>query len=156
MNSGKNAGRLMVLTDDSKYSQLDVKADVFKALNENADYSAAQIAKAFGIPVDMLGGGKYTESEHSNIDSVKGEYIADLNSYTNPILDEARLKLNCPNLKLDVKSALDVDDSIAVNQTNSMMQAGTITQNQAQYLLKLSGALPINLVPPEGGDTNAN
>lgn len=156
MNSGKNAGRLMVLTDDSKYSQLDVKADVFKALNENADYSAAQIAKAFGIPVDMLGGGKSTESEHSNIDSVKGEYIADLNSYTNPILDEARLKLDCPNLKLDVKSALDVDDSIAVNQANSMMQAGTITQNQAQYLLKLSGALPTNLVPPEGGDTNAN
>lgn len=156
MNSGENSGRLMLLTDDSKFSQLDVKADVFKALTENADYSAAQISKAFGIPVDMLGGGKSTESVHSNIDSVKGAYISDLNSYTYPILDEIKLKMECPDLKLDIKSALDVDDSIAINQTNSLMQAGIITQNQAQDLLKRSGALPMNLVPPEGGDTNAN
>ena len=156
MNSGKNAGRLMVLTDDSKFSQLDVKADVFKALTENADYSAAQISKAFGIPVDMLGGGKSTESVHSNIDSVKAAYISDLNSYTYPILDEIKLKLECPDLKLDIKSALDVDDSISITQTNSLMQAGVITQNQAQDLLKRSGALPLNLVPPEGGDTNGN
>lgn len=156
MNSGKNAGRLMVLTDDSKFSQLDVKADVFKALTENADYSTAQISKAFGIPVDMLGGGKSTESVHSNIDSVKAAYISDLNSYTYPILDEIKLKLECPDLKLDIKSALDVDDSISITQTNSLMQAGVITQNQAQDLLKRSGALPLNLVPPEGGDTNGN
>lgn len=156
MNSGKNAGRLMVLTDDSKFSQLDVKADVFKALTENADYSAAQISKAFGIPVDMLGGGKSTESVHSNIDSVKAAYISDLNSYTYPILDEIKLKLECPDLKLDIKSALDVDDSISITQINSLMQAGALTQNQAQDLLKRSGALPLNLVPPEGGDTNGN
>lgn len=160
MNSGPNAGRLMVLTDDSKYTQLDVKADVFNALNENADYSSAQIAKAFGIPVDMLGGGKSTESEHSNIDSVKGNYISDLNSYINPILDELKLKYNCPDLKLDVKSAIDVDDSLTIDQVNSMMQAGTISQDQAQILLKRSGALPLDLpaaqtpgqIQPEGGD----
>lgn len=152
MNSGKNAGRLMVLTDDSKFTQLDVKADVFKALNENSDFSASQISKAFGIPVDMLGGGKTTESQHSNIDSIKGNYIADLNSYINPLLDEIRQKFGNSHIELDIKSALDVDDSISVNQVNSMMQAGTIDQNQAQILLKQSGALPINLVPPKGGD----
>lgn len=158
MNSGDNAGRLMVLTDDSKYSQLDVKADVFNALNENADYSADQIAKAFGIPVDMLGGGKSTESEHSNIDSVKGDYVSDLNSYINPILDELKLKFNCPDLRLDVKSAIDVDDSLMVGQVNAMMQAGTIDQGQAQFLLKRSGALPLDLIPPAqtGGGENAN
>lgn len=156
-NSGQNNGRLMVLTDDSKFSQLDVKADVFKALNENSNFSASQISKAFGIPVDMLGGGQSTESQHSNIDSVKGNYIADLNSYINPILDELRLKFNCPDLELDVKSALDVDDSMMVNQVNSMMQAGTIDQEQAQFLLKRSGALPIDLIPlKEGGDLNGN
>ena len=117
-NSGENNGRLMVLTDDSKFNQLDVKADVFKALNENANFSASQISKAFGIPVDMLGGGQSTESQHSNIDSVKGNYISDLNSYINPILDELKLKFNCPDLKLDVKSALDVDDSLTINQVN--------------------------------------
>jgi HK97 family phage portal protein len=155
MNSGSNAGRLMVLTDEAKYEQLDVKADVFKALTENADYSANQISKAFGIPVDMLGGGKSTESEHSNIDSVKGAYVSDLNSYINPILDEIKLKMNCPDLKLDVKSAIDVDDSIMVNQVNSMMQAGVIDQKQAQILLKQSGALPMNLIPSasEGGES---
>lgn len=156
-NSGENNGRLMVLTDDSKFSQLDVKADVFKALNENANFSASQISKAFGIPVDMLGGGQSTESQHSNIDSVKGNYISDLNSYINPILDELRLKFNCPDLKLDVKSALDVDDSLTINQVNSMLQAGVINQEQAQQLLKRSGALPLDLIPftsNEGGEND--
>lgn len=156
-NSGENNGRLMVLTDDSKFSQLDVKADVFKALNENANFSASQISKAFGIPVDMLGGGQSTESQHSNIDSVKGNYISDLNSYINPILDELKLKFNCPDLKLDVKSALDVDDSLTINQVNSMLQAGAIDQEQAQQLLKKSGALPLDLIPftsSEGGEND--
>ena len=156
-NSGENNWRLMVLTDDSKFSQLDVKADVFKALNENANFSASQISKAFGIPVDMLGGGQSTESQHSNIDSVKGNYISDLNSYINPILDELRLKFNCPDLKLDVKSALDVDDSLTINQVNSMLQAGVINQEQAQQLLKRSGALPLDLIPftsNEGGEND--
>lgn len=156
-NSGENNGRLMVLTDNSKFSQLDVKADVFKALNENAYFSASQISKAFGIPVDMLGGGQSTESQHSNIDSVKGNYISDLNSYINPILDELKLKFNCPDLKLDVKSALDVDDSLTINQVNSMLQAGAIDQEQAQQLLKKSGALPLDLIPftsSEGGEND--
>lgn len=156
-NSGENNGRLMVLTDDSKFNQLDVKADVFKALNENANFSASQISKAFGIPVDMLGGGQSTESQHSNIDSVKGNYISDLNSYINPILDELKLKFNCPDLKLDVKSALDVDDSLTINQVNSMLQAGAIDQEQAQQLLKKSGALPLDLIPftsSEGGEND--
>lgn len=156
-NSGENNGRLMVLTDNSKFSQLDVKADVFKALNENANFSASQISKAFGIPVDMLGGGQSTESQHSNIDSVKGNYISDLNSYINPILDELKLKFNCPDLKLDVKSALDVDDSLTINQVNSMLQAGAIDQEQAQQLLKKSGALPLDLIPftsSEGGEND--
>lgn len=156
-NSGENNGRLMVLTDNSKFSQLDVKADVFKALNENANFSAPQISKAFGIPVDMLGGGQSTESQHSNIDSVKGNYISDLNSYINPILDELKLKFNCPDLKLDVKSALDVDDSLTINQVNSMLQAGAIDQEQAQQLLKKSGALPLDLIPftsSEGGEND--
>ncbi|WP_297952517.1 phage portal protein [uncultured Lactobacillus sp.] len=156
-NSGENNGRLMVLTDDSKFNQLDVKADVFKALNENANFSASQISKAFGIPVDMLGGGQSTESQHSNIDSVKGNYISDLNSYINPILDELKLKFNCPDLKLDVKSALDVDDSLTINQVNSMLQAGVIDRDQAQQLLKKSGALPLDLIPftsSEGGENN--
>ncbi|MEK3563789.1 phage portal protein [Lactobacillus crispatus] len=156
-NSGENNGRLMVLTDASKFNQLDVKADVFKALNENANFSASQISKAFGIPVDMLGGGQSTESQHSNIDSVKGNYISDLNSYINPILDELKLKFNCPDLKLDVKSALDVDDSLTINQVNSMLQAGVIDRDQAQQLLKKSGALPLDLIPftsSEGGENN--
>ena len=156
-NSGENNGRLMVLTDDSKFNQLDVKADVFKALNENANFSASQISKAFGIPVDMLGGGQSTESQHSNIDSVKGNYISDLNSYINPILDELKLKFNCPDLKLDVKSALDVDDSLTINQVNSMLQAGVIDRDQAQQLLKKSGALPLDLIPftsSEGGEND--
>lgn len=152
MNSGQNRGRLMVLHDGESYSQLDVKADVFSALTKNADYSASQISKAFGIPVDMLGGGKSTESAHSNIDSVKGNYISDLNSYINPILDELRLKLGAPDLKLDVKSALDVDDSLIVGQINSLLQSGAIDVGQAQAMLRQNGVITNNIPQFEGGD----
>ena len=72
-------------------------------------------------------------------------------------MDELRLKFNCPDLKLDVKSALDVDDSLTINQVNSMLQAGVINQEQAQQLLKRSGALPLDLIPfpsNEGGEND--
>ncbi|KRN36117.1 phage-related portal protein [Lactiplantibacillus plantarum] len=157
-NTGANAGRLMTLPEGFDYEPFEMKADVFKALNENASFSADQISTAFGIPSDMLGGGSSTESQHSNSDQIKSLYLSNLNTYTNPLLDELKLKLNAPDLDLDIKNMLDVDDSMLINQVSSLAKAGALSPNQVQFLLQRSGFLPQNLPDyepqGEGGESN--
>lgn len=158
-NSGENSGRLMVLPDGFSYDQIEMKTDVFKALAANSAYSADQISKAFGVPSDILGGGTSTESQHSNIDMIKATYLANLNTYVNPIVDELRQKMHAPDLELDIKDMLDVDDSTLINQVNTLVQSGTITPEQGQYMLTRSGFLPSGLPayqPVKGGDNNDN
>ena len=156
-NEGNNGG-VMVLDNSMKYTPFEIKQDILKQLQESGEYSANNIAKAYGVPVDMMGGGSTTESQHSNIDQIKGTYLMTLNTDVNPILDELREKLNAPDLQLDIKGMIDVDDSLKINQINSMMTAGTITSNQAQFLLQRDGYLPEDLpvpnIPTEGGDND--
>lgn len=141
-NNGSNNGRLMVLDANSTFSQFEMKADVFKALNDNAQFSANQISKAFGVPVDMLGGGSSTESQHSNSTQIKSLYYENLISYVAPTIDEIALKMNAPDLSLDMQY---VDDATRVSQINDMVKAGTLGQAQAEFMLKQYGVLPINL-----------
>lgn len=141
-NNGSNNGRLMVLDANSTFSQFEMKADVFKALNDNAQFSANQISKAFGVPVDMLGGGSSTESQHSNSTQIKNLYYENLISYVAPTIDEIALKMNAPDLSLDMQY---VDDATRVSQINDMVKAGTLGQAQAEFMLKQYGVLPINL-----------
>ncbi|WP_338230591.1 phage portal protein [Lactiplantibacillus paraxiangfangensis] len=161
-NSGDNAGRLMTLPDGFDYEQFEMKSDVFKALNENASYSAAQISQAFGVPSDILGGGSSTESAHSNIEQIKATYLSNLNTYVNPIVDELRNKLQAPDLEIDIKDMLDVDDSILISQIKDLRTSNTIDSLQAQYILKRSGFLPDDLpefnpnLAMKGGDSSAD
>lgn len=153
-----NSGGIMVLDNSMDYSPFEVKQDVLKQLQESGEYTANNIAKAYGVPVDMMGGGSTTESQHSNIDQIKGTYLMTLNTDVNPILDELRSKLNAPDLQLDIKAMIDVDDSLKISQVNSLMQSGALTSNQAQFLLKRDGYLPEDLpepnIPTEGGDND--
>ncbi|ADG39902.1 prophage pi1 protein 35 [Leuconostoc kimchii IMSNU 11154] len=147
-NNGDNNGRLMVLDANSTFNQFEMKADVFKALNNNAEYSANQISKAFGVPVDMLGGGNSTESQHSNSTQIKNLYYENLISYVAPVIDEIVLKMNADDLSLDLQY---VDDATRVSQINDMVKVGTLGQAQGEFMLKKYGVLPINLpayVPP--------
>ncbi|WP_270740260.1 phage portal protein [Lacticaseibacillus paracasei] len=162
-NTGDNSGRLMVLPDGFDYNQLEMKTDVFKALADNSAYSADQISKAFGVPSDILGGGTSTESQHSNIDQIKATYLANLNSYVNPIVDELRLKMNAPDLELDIKDMLDVDDSTLINQVSNLAKAGLLGAEQGQFMLTRSGFFPNNLpefkplaTQVKGGDESDN
>jgi HK97 family phage portal protein len=158
-NSGENSGRLMTLPSGFDYEQFEMKTDVFKALVENAAFSADQISKAFGVPSDILGGGTSTESQHSNKDQIKALYLMNLNTYIHPILDELALKLHAPDLELDIKDMLDVDDSLMVSQIASLVDNGALGQAQGEYMLKRSGFLPNNLPkfePLKGGEQNAD
>ncbi|MGR8826053.1 phage portal protein [Leuconostoc citreum] len=147
-NNGNNSGRLMVLDSNSTFSQFEMKTDVFKALNTNAEYSASQISKAFGVPVDMLGGGNRTESQHSNSQQIKNLYYENLISYVAPMIDEIALKTNAPDLSLDMQY---IDDSTRIDKINEMVKVGTIGQSQAEFMLKRYGVLPNEIpkyVPP--------
>ncbi|KRO14233.1 portal protein [Lactiplantibacillus xiangfangensis] len=161
-NGGANAGRLMTLPDGFDYEQFEMKSDVFKALNENASYSAAQISQAFGVPSDILGGGTSTESAHSNIEQIKATYLSNLNTYVNPIVDELRNKSQSPDLELDIKDMLDVDDSILISQIKDLRSANAIDPVQAQYILKRNGFLPEDMpefnpnLTMKGGDSSAD
>lgn len=149
-NNGNNSGRLMVLDSNSTFSQFEMKTDVFKALNTNAEYSASQISKAFGVPVDMLGGGNRTESQHSNSQQIKNLYYENLISYVAPMIDEIALKTNAPDLSLDMQY---IDDSTRIDKINDMVKVGTIGQAQAEFMLKRYGVLPNEIpeyVPPVG------
>jgi len=141
-SNGANSGRLMVLDSNSTFSQFEMKADVFKALNNNAEYSASQISKAFGVPVDMLGGGNRTESQHSNSQQIKNLYYENLISYVAPEIDEIALKMNAADLSLDMQY---IDDSTRIDKINDMVKVGTIGQAQAEFMLKKFGVLPSNL-----------
>ncbi|WP_461241143.1 phage portal protein [Paucilactobacillus sp. N302-9] len=160
-NTGKNSGRLMVLPEGFNYEGFEMKADVFKALNENASYSAAQISQAFGVPTDILGGGTSTESQHSNIEQIKATYLANLNTYVNPILEELKNKFSAPDLELDIKDMLDVDDAILIKQITDLRKAQAISSEQAQFMLIRAGFLPDSIpqyVPDaqatKGGEDN--
>lgn len=158
-NSGENSGRLMTLPSGFDYEQFEMKTDVFKALVENAAFSADQISKAFGVPSDILGGGTSTESQHSNKDQIKALYLMNLNTYIHPILDELALKLHAPDLELDIKDMLDMDDSLMVSQIANLVDNGALGQAQGEYMLKRSGFLPNNLPkfePLKGGEQNAD
>lgn len=138
-NSGTSNGQLMVLDENSTFSQFEMKADVFKALNDNAAYSADQITKAFGVPIDVLGGGNLTESQHSNITQTKSQYYDNLISYVAPMVSEESLKMNAADLDLDFQY---VDSATHINQINSMVKSGSITQAQAEMLLMKYKILP--------------
>ena len=158
-NNGNNSGRLMVLDANSTFNQFEMKTDVFKALNTNAEYSASQISKAFGVPVDMLGGGNRTESQHSNSQQIKNLYYENLISYVAPTIDEIALKMNAADLTLDLQY---IDDTTRVNQINTMVNVGTLGQAQAEFMLKKYGVLPLDIpayeppvapAPQKGGQT---
>lgn len=155
-NAGSKSGSVMILDNNSEFKQFEIKADVFKALTDNAGYSAGQIAKAFGIPVDMLGGGASTESQHSNIDQIKSVYLMNLNQDVNPIVDELRLKLNAPDLELDIRDMLDVDDSLLISQLTQLKSSNIISSGTAQNMLIRAGFVTPDVIvdePMKGGDT---
>ena len=131
-NSGDNAGRVLILDPLFDYSQLEIKTDVAKLLN-SVDWTREQIAKAFMLPTDTLG----SESQHSNADQIRNLYNTTLGRYLAPIVEEIESKLQT-NIIADVKQATDLDGSIVEQRVNAMVQAGTITQEVAMYILSNS------------------
>jgi HK97 family phage portal protein len=132
-NTGVNAGRLLVLDSTMTYdSSSGIDADVLKILS-GVDWTRQQIAKVFAVPKDMLD----AESEHSNIDQIRGLYATCLTRYTNPVTSELTSKLCLPgqSFGLDIEPAIDPDGSALEGRMSTAVKNGLYSQDQAQQIL---------------------
>ncbi|WP_308899628.1 phage portal protein [Weissella confusa] len=127
--SGDNAGRLLVLDDLFDYQQLEVKTDIAKLL-ASTDFTRTQIAKAFLLPVNMLGG----ESEHSNADQVRADYNQTFARYLAPVVEELEQKLGV-NVVPDVRRATDLDGSQIEQRVGFLVDKDILSPEMAQQAL---------------------
>lgn len=128
-NSGDNAGRVIVMDTLFDFTQSQVSADVAKLLN-STDWTRNQIAKAFMMPTDMLGG----ESEHSNAEQITATYNTTLGRYLQPIVDELQMTFGV-EVDADVRTAIDLDGSQVEARTRELFSAGILSQQQAVKVL---------------------
>ncbi|GGL55865.1 phage portal protein [Sporolactobacillus putidus] len=136
-NSGTNAGRPLVLDNLTTYKSVAIDSNVLNLL-QGTDWTRQQIAKAFGLPSDLL----QMESEHSNIQQIMTYYAACLNRYMQPITSEITNKLaTLPGeiVALDVSSITDPDNSAIETRMANLVKNGVITSDQALAILSKKG-----------------
>ncbi|MFX3618738.1 MAG: phage portal protein [Sporolactobacillus sp.] len=139
-NTGANAGRVMVLDQMFTYQGQKVDGDVLKGLLSQIDWTRTQVSKAFAVPMDMLN----QESEHSNIDQIRGLYATCLNRYIYPITSEIQNKLLAdPNerMTLDITSVVDPDNSNAVSNLTKLATAQIMDPQTALSVLYAKGGI---------------
>lgn len=159
-NSGENAGRAIVLDQGLSLSQLTVSPDIAKLL-ANANFSQAQIAKAFCVPADYLSG---KQDEQSSIEQVRSLYQNSLTLYIRPIEDELTNKLGAP-VHLDVSTAVDIDHQQLISNIVSLTDSKNpvLSGDDARQILVDRGVLPKQTYQTAtpgnqdlGGDTSVN
>lgn len=152
-NTGGNAGRVVVVDQATKVSQLSINSDVANFLN-NVTISKAVVAEAFGIPDSLLNG---KSDQQSSVQMEQSVYQRSLNKYIKPIESELSYKLGVKAV-LDIGSGLDSDNSSLINNLNKLTaNQQVISTTQAQQALIEHGVLISGIdLPPvtqKGGET---
>jgi HK97 family phage portal protein len=127
--TGSNSGRVLVMDSVTTYTPLEVKNDSTSLLDATS-WTREQIAKAFMIPIDMLGG----ESAHSNIEQIRSVYNTTIGRYLAPIQSELSMKLNA-DVDFDIKPSTDLDGSNLETRVADLVSKGVITSAVAQQVL---------------------
>lgn len=138
--TGDGAGSTIVLDQSAKLSQLDINSDVSKFLS-TIDANAGRIATAFGIPAGYLSPNK--SDNQSNVSQIESLYINNLTRYIDPVVSELRMKLQLPNLELDVNSAIDRDGQMLINNIQKLT-SGTnpiLSADEAKNLMSNRGVI---------------
>lgn len=137
-NSGDNAGRVMVLDQSAKLSQISINTDVANFLN-NANFSQTQIAKAFGISDSYLNG---AGDAQSSIQMVQGMYLSSLQTYIQSITSELQLKLHVP-VGLDISTISDPTNQQFIENVVKLSTGKTpvLTPEQVTQILTKKGVL---------------
>lgn len=139
-------GGPLVLDDLEEFQSLEIKSNVSQLLNQ-ANWTTTQFAKVYGIPDSYLGG---QGDQQSSLDQIKGLYAHAINRYMQPLVSELRFKLGTA-IDVNIYPAIDPVGESYASTIASMVDKGTLAQNQGEFLLKRAGFLPDDL--PEADRT---
>lgn len=157
-NSGSNAGRAIVLDQGLELKPMQISPDVAKLLS-NTTFSQTQIAKAFGISDSYLNG---TGDEQSSIKMIRSLFVDSLGPYMQALTSELTMKFGVP-VKLDIESAIDIDNTGLINQMVSLTNSSNpvLSGTQARRILAVKGVFDSKILaqdPPspqlKGGESN--
>lgn len=144
MNQINNSkGGPIVLDDLEEYTALEISSDVSKLLAQT-DWTTRQIAKVYGISESSLNG---KGDQQSSVVMMAGEYVKSLSRFSNPAVAELSNKLSSP-VTIDLRPALDPTGQQFVSQVASLTSSKALAPEQATWLLKESGYLPMGLPDP--------
>ncbi|GAB2025820.1 hypothetical protein OfM1_18920 [Lactovum odontotermitis] len=133
-NTGGNSGRVLVLDPLFDFNQVEVKADIAKIL-DSVNYTRSQIAKAFMIPMALLG----DEAEHSNPDQIKKQYDQAFDRYLQAVVGELSLKLS-GNISTDIHLINDFDSSGLEGRVIALVQSGIVSKDIGLEILGKSSS----------------
>lgn len=142
MNDSDN--RPIVLDDLEKYEPLEIQGNVAQLLNQ-ASWTGAQIAKAYGVSDSVING---QGDQQSSIDMMNANYLQSLSRFTKSVTAELNNKL-AGSIKMDLRPVIDPTGDAYVTSISNLQKNGTIGANQATWLLQQAGYLPENMPEKE-------
>lgn len=142
MNDSNNGP--IVLDDLEKYEPLEIQGNVAQLLNQ-ASWTGAQIAKVYGVSDSVING---QGDQQSSIDMMNANYLQSLSRFTNSVIAELNNKL-AGQIKMDLRPVIDPTGDAYVNNISSLQKNGTISANQATWLLQQAGYLPNDMPDKE-------
>lgn len=142
MNDSDNGP--IVLDDLEKYEPLEIQGNVAQLLNQ-ASWTGAQIAKAYGVSDSVING---QGDQQSSIDMMNANYLQSLSRFTKSVTAELNNKL-AGSIKMDLRPVIDPTGDAYVTSISNLQKNRTIGANQATWLLQQAGYLPENMPEKE-------
>ncbi len=133
----------IVLDDLEDYTPLEVKSNVAQLLNQ-VNWTGAQIAKVYGVSDTIING---QGDQQSSIQMMGNAYVKSLSRFAKAITGELNNKLNA-NINLDLRPAVDPLGDNYANEVSNLRKNGTLSANQASWLLKEASYFPEDMPEP--------
>lgn len=138
MNTSENGP--IVLDDLETYTPLEIQGNVSQLLNQ-ANWTGAQIAKVYGVSDSVING---DGDQQSSLAMMGNDYIKSLQRFAKSITSELQNKLT-GEIALDLRPVVDPGGDGYATTISNLASSGTISTEQAQWLLKKSDYLPDDL-----------
>lgn len=137
--NASNSGPI-VLDDLESYQPLEIQGNVAQLLNQ-ANWTGAQIAKAYGVSDSVING---QGDQQSSIDMMNANYLQSLSRFARSIVGELEDKL-AGKISLDLRPVVDPTGDSFANQIAGLKKNGALESNQVDWLLQQAGYLPDDL-----------
>ena len=139
LNSGSNnSGKIAIIDPSADYQQLKIPTEILDFLNSYT-FTTKQVAKAFNLPIDRLGG----ENQHTSMNDSNNVYVTDtLIPFFSTLTSEIEFKLYDTNnlnftieLKFNYQYLYDSDYSTKVKNYSYLVSNRIISANEAREKL---------------------